>query len=55
MCVFNNESLPIVMDNRLFDNIIFNFFEVSNFYVVAKRNIMFDNTDFNNSGGPDKL
>lgn len=55
MCVFNNESLPILMDNRLFENIVFNFFEVSNFYVLAKRNILFDNAEFNNSGSPDKL
>ena len=33
-----------------------NFFEVSNFYVVAKRNVLFDNTDFNNSRlTPEKL
>ena len=44
MCILNKESLPVKIQSNNLDSIIFNFFEITNFFVIGSKN-----GDFNKS------
>ena len=51
MCILNKESLPVKINQINVESIIFNFFEISNFFVIGSKNTEFNKSasDINNS------
>lgn len=55
LCTLSFDSLPITINLSNFESIIFNFFEVSNFFVVGMKNCNFDASYINGSDGEKRL
>ena len=41
VCVLHKESLPVKINSSNIESIIFNFFEITSFFVIGSKNVEF--------------
>jgi len=54
LCTLSTNSLPVQILDHSLENIIFNFFEVSTFFVIGKKNTTFDE-EMESNASADKM
>lgn len=49
MCVLNYAHLPVMIQDKMLDSVVFNFFEMNTFFVIGKKNTDFDQNELSNN------